>query len=136
VKDSDGFYTGPSSGLVNALQSYLDGIKDVTHSVRVVNGAPLLIPADIVAYVSINFGFVASEVLANIEFGFNSLLKNRKFAAPMYLSDLYAITDQIAGIDHINIEITGPTNRIDSYGNLVPQQLEIVTKGVVTITQV
>jgi hypothetical protein len=136
VKDSEGFYTGPSSGLINSLQSYFDGIKDVTHSVRVVNGASLLIYADIVTYVNINFGFVASEVLANIEFGFNSILKNRKFATPLYLSDLYAITNQISGIDNINIEITAPTNRLDAYGNLVPQDLEIVTRGTVTITQV
>ena len=81
-------------------------------------------------------GEVESEVLANIVFGFESLLKGRKFAVPLYLSDLYAITDQIAGIDHINIEITGPANRLDSLGNLVPEQLEIITKGTLNITKV
>lgn len=136
VTDSTGFYTGPSSGLINAVQGYLDGIKDVTHEVRVVSGAPLLIAANINAFVSIGFGFVVSEVLANLAFGFDDLLRARDFAAPLYLSDLYSVADNVAGADHITIEIIGPTNRLDAYGNLVPQALEIITKGTVNITQV
>ena len=134
--DSEGYYAAPSSGLISAIQQYLDGIKDVTHQVSVVSGYPLLIPANIDAYVRYRSGYVESEVLANIVFGFESLLKGRKFAVPLYLSDLYAITDQIGGIDHINIEITGQANRLDSLGNLVPEQLEIITKGTLNITKV
>jgi hypothetical protein len=136
VTDSTGFYTGPSSGLINSVQDYLDGIKDVTHQVSVVSGSSLLIYADITAAVSIKFGYVVSEIVANLEFGIDSLLKNRAFAAPLYLSDLYWIADEIAGIDHITVEITGPTTNLDANGNLIPQQLQIVTKGTVTITQV
>ena len=136
VTDSTGFYTGPSSGLINAVQGYLDGIKDVTHEVRVVSGSPLLLAANINAFVSIGFGFVVSEVLSNIEFGFDDLLRARDFAAPLYLSDLYAIANNVAGVSSITIEITGPTSRLDAYGNLVPQALEIITKGTVNITQV
>jgi hypothetical protein len=136
VTDSTGFYTGPSSGLINSVQDYLDGIKDVTHEVSVVSGSSLLIYADITAAVSIKFGYVVSEIVANLEFGIDSLLKNRSFAAPLYLSDIYWIADEIEGIDHITVEITGPTTNLDANGNLIPQQLQIVTKGTVTITQV
>jgi len=136
VTDSTGFYTGPSSGLINSVQDYLDGIKDVTHQVSVVSGSSLLIYADITAAVSIKFGYVVSEIVANLEFGIDSLLKNRAFAAPLYLSDIYWIADEIEGIDHITVEITGPTINLDANGNLIPQQLQIVTKGTVTITQV
>jgi hypothetical protein len=136
VKNGTGFYTGPSSGLVNAVQDYLDGIKDVTHEVLVVNGASLLVYADIDAKVSIKFGYVVSEILANLEFGIDALLKDRAFAAPLYLSDLYSVADQIEGISHVTIEITGPTTNLDALGNLIPTQLQIVTKGTVTITQV
>lgn len=136
VKDGTGFYTGPSSGLVNAVQDYLDGIKDVTHEVLVVNGASLLLAANITAAVSIKFGYVVSEILANLEFGIDALLKDRPFAAPLYLSDIYWIADDIAGIDHVTIEITGPTTNLDANGNLIPTQLQIVTKGTVTLTQV
>lgn len=136
VKDGTGFYTGPSSGLVNAVQDYLDGIKDVTHEVLVVNGASLLLAADITAAVSIKFGYVVSEILANLEFGIDALLKDRAFAAPLYLSDLYATAYGIEGISHVTIEITGPTTNLDANGNLIPQQLQIVTKGTVTLTQV
>lgn len=136
VTDSTGFYTGPSSGLVNAVQDYLDGIKDVTHEVLVVNGASLLLAADITAAVSIKFGYVVSEILANLEFGIDALLKDRAFAAPLYLSDIYATAYGIEGISHVTIEITGPTTNLDANGNLIPQQLQIVTKGTVTLTQV
>jgi hypothetical protein len=135
VTDSEGFYSGPSSGMIQAVQTYLDGIKDVTHQVKVVSGSPLLAPADISASVRVRSGFVESEVLANVEFGFDTLLKGRDFAAPLYLSDLYNIVEKIAGVGYVNIEITGPLNRLDAEGNLVPAQLEIVTKGTVTITR-
>jgi hypothetical protein len=136
VKDGTGFYTGPSSGLVNAVQDYLDGIKDVTHEVLVVNGASLLLAADITAAVSIKFGYVVSEILANLEFGIDALLKDRAFAAPLYLSDIYSVAKGIEGISHVTIEITGPTTNLDANGNLIPTQLQIVTKGTVTLTQV
>ena len=136
VKDGTGFYTGPSSGLVNAVQDYLDGIKDVTHEVLVVNGASLLLAADITAAVSIKFGYVVSEILANLEFGIDALLKDRPFAAPLYLSDIYSVANGIEGISHVTIEITGPTTNLDANGNLIPTQLQIVTKGTVTLTQV
>ena len=136
VTDSTGFYTGPSSGLINAVQDYLSSVKDVTHEVSVVSGASLLLYADIDARVSIKFGYVVSEIVANLEFGFDNILKNRDFAAPLYLSDLYWIADKIEGIDHVTIEITGPSSNLDVNGNLIPQQLQIVTKGTVTITQV
>jgi hypothetical protein len=136
VTNSEGFYAAPSSGLISAIQTYLNGIKDVTHEVSVISGYPLLVFATIQIYVSYNPAFVESEILANITFGVDSVLKGRQFATPLYLSDLYSITDQIAGIDHINIEITGPSARLDTLGNLIPQQLEIITKGSVTITKV
>jgi hypothetical protein len=136
VMDSEGFYAAPSSGLISAIQTYLNGIKDVTHEVSVVSGYYFLILANIQVSVSYNPAAVESEILANINFGIDSILKGRQFATPLYLSDLYSITNKIAGIDRINIEITGPAARLDGLGNLVPQQLEIISKGTLTITKV
>lgn len=134
VLGQDGFYTGPSAGLVNSVQAYLDGVKDVTHQVSVVSGASSLVAAQISISVKLSSAFVESELRANIESGIDSLLRGRNFDTSLYLSDLYDVLEPIEGIVHANITIAGPTDNLDAQGNLIVGELEIVTKGSVTIT--
>jgi len=131
--NSDGFYTGPSSGLIAAVQSYLDGIKELTQQVVVVSGASALIPAVISVKVGLESSLVESDVIAAVGAAVDLALKGRAFNSPLKLSELYDIVDATNGVTFSNIEITGPTDRLDSDGNLVPLELEIVTKGSVTI---
>ncbi len=127
--DLDGNYTSPSIGLRLALQDYLDGIKEVTQVVEVVDGYPVLVLADISVKVKILESYVPSEVRAQIESVVIGLLKGRNFNQPLYLSDLYdAITESSAGIDFVNVSITGPTEYL-SDGNLVPDQNQVIILG-------
>jgi hypothetical protein len=138
VKDSEGFYVGPSSGLIRSVQTYLDGIKDVSHQVRVVSGVSLLLYANVVALIEVRRGFVESEVLSQVEQAIEDLLKARSFATPLYLSDIYrAISPtRVSGIFRANVNITAPVDRLDSEGNLIPGQLEIITRGTLTVSKV
>lgn len=135
TKNSDGFYTGPSSGLIAAVQTYLDGIKEVTQQVNVVSGAPALIPAEIQVKVGLESSLVESDVFAAIEAAIDVILKDRAFNVPLKLSDIYDIVDVTSGVTFSNILITGPTDRLDPDGNLVPGELEIVTKGSITVSK-
>jgi len=134
VLGTDGFYAGPSAGLVRAVQTYLDGVKDVTHQVSVISGADALIGAHIQVTVKLSSAYVESELKSNIESGIDGLLKGRNFHESLYLSDLYDALEPIAGLEYVNIEITQPADHLDLKGNLIMGELEIVTKGSVTIT--
>jgi len=131
--DLDGNYTSPSIGLRSALQEYLDGIKEVTQVVEVVDGISVLILADISIKVKIIEAYVISEVKSQIESVVISLLKGREFNQPLYLSDLYDIvTESSAGINYVNISITGPTDYLVD-GNLIPDSNQVIVLGSLVI---
>jgi hypothetical protein len=131
--DLDGNYSSPSIGLRSALQEYLDGIKEVTQVVEVVDGISVLILADISIKVKIIEAYVISEVKSQIESVVISLLKGREFNQPLYLSDLYDIvTESSAGINYVNISITGPTDYLVD-GNLIPDSNQVIVLGSLVI---
>lgn len=137
--DYDGNYTAPSLGLRTALQTYLDGIKGVTQQVEVIDGSSILVPAEIEIKVSILEAHVPAEVKSQIETAVIRTLKGRDFNSPLYLSDLYdVVNESSAGIDYVNVEITGPTgwtpDVLDSDGNLVPAANQVITFGSLSIT--
>ena len=139
---SDGFYTGPSSGLINAVQSYLSGIKEVTQHVNVISGSSSLLYADILVKVKVSNELISPEVIANIESVIDDVLKGREFNEALRLSSpdssdgLYDLVNPIGGIEYVNITITSPVAKIDADGNLIPGELEVITKGTVTIQKV
>lgn len=136
VEGREGFYQAPSRGLMRALQTYLDEVKEVTHLVRVVDGSTALVPANVNLKVEFNTSFVKSEIRAEIESGIDTLLRRRDFSIPLYLSDLYNVVELVDGVDHVNILIDSPIERIDNDGNLIVGELEVVTKGTITIEEV
>jgi hypothetical protein len=131
--DLDGNYVAPSVGLRNALKIYLDGIKEVTQVVEVVDGSSALVGAEISVKLSVLDGFVRAEIVSQIRSVISRLLKRRDFNSPLYLDSLYEACKQIPGIKYINIAITGPNDLvpsvIDSEGNLVTGENQIINYG-------
>jgi hypothetical protein len=136
VEGREGFYGAPSAGLLRALQSHLNEVKEVTHLVKVVSGVSALKPADITLRIRYDERYVVAEVRAEINSGIDALLRRRDFGKSLYVSDLYSIIELIDGVSYVNITITNPANRIDLNGNLVVGELEVVTKGTITIVEV
>lgn len=136
VEGRDGFFQGPSNGLVRSLQTHLDDVKEVTHQVRVVSGASALVPANISLRIEYDPSYVKAEVKAEITAGIDALLRRRDFFRSLYISDLYSIVELIDGINHVNIHILQPANRLDADGNLIVGELEVITKGTVTIEEI
>jgi hypothetical protein len=131
--DLDGNYASPSIGLRSSLQKYLDGIKEVTQVVEVVDGISVLILADISIQVKIVEAYVISEVKSQIESVVISILKGRDFNQPLYLSDLYdSIMESSSGINYVNISITGPTDYLVD-GNLIPDSNQVIVLGSLVI---
>ena len=138
--DLEGNYVAPSSGLMIALQTYLDRIKEVTQTIEVIDGSAVLVPAEIEVSLRVGEGYVPAEVIAVVEATILGLLKGRDFDQPLYLSQIYdAVVESSAGVAYANVEIVGPIlipPVIDGEGNLVPAPNQIISYGSLTITEV
>jgi hypothetical protein len=136
--DVDGNYSAPSVGLMIGLQSYLEGIKEVTQQVEVVDGSSVLVPAEIRMVLDVNEdAFIKAEVISQVVATVVGMLKGRSFDSPLYLSDLYTNSKASSGgITYLNVEITGPITTpsvIDTEGNLVPAENQVVVFGTLEI---
>lgn len=136
--DVEGNYASPSVGLITALQTYLDRIKEVTQQVEVVDGVSVLLPAEIEINLAINEAYVRAEVESAIRTTVVGMLKRRDFNQPLYLSDLYDnVSASSSGIARVNILITGPTGisptPFDTDGNLIGQPNNVITLGSLVI---
>lgn len=133
--DADGAYVAPSVGLIMGLQAYLDGIKEVTQQVEVIDGTPALSQATIEVELMVGTAYVYAEEAAKVQAAVFQLLKGRDFNQPLYLSDLYRVVEAASvGIDYVNIHITGPVAELDSDGNLVPAPNKIIKLAVSGLT--
>jgi len=134
--DSEGNYSAPSIGLKVGLQRYLNGIKEITQVVEVVDGSDILMPADLHIKVKVLAGYVPAEVISQIDATIVGMLKGRDFNQPLYLSDVYdAVIESSKGIDYVNISISGPTNKQIEYtdGNMITLENQVIIYGSLVI---
>lgn len=144
TKDADGFYTAPTLGLKQSLQEFLDARKAVTQTVQVTSGERSLVKVILTVQVGILQGFSENVVRLAVQNAVDGLLKNRVFGAPLYRSDITNTVLTVSGVAYVNPTIDGyldPTNpsvvltsKIDSFGNLIINASEVVTKSSVTIS--
>ena len=143
--DKAGFYVEPSSGLIRALQQYLDERKEVTQTVSVVSGGDSLVKVRITARVGVKRSYSESIVGSAAATAIEGLLRNRKFGSDLYLADLYNVVDAIDGVSFSNIQIVAATTvtpdvdtGLDSDGNLIIGTGKVITKdpdaGAITVT--
>jgi uncharacterized phage protein gp47/JayE len=129
--DANGDYIAPPSGLMASVQTYLDGFREVTQQVEVIDGSLGLLPTDVAVSVHVADGYVAAEVTSAIEATVRGLMRGREYAAPLYLSDLYRYVRACsAGVAYCTVTINGGTV------NVVPGATQILTMGTLTITVV
>ena len=133
TRDAGGFYTAPSIGLIESLQTFLDARKEVTQTVAVTSGELFLVSADITIRVGVSQGFSEAVVKSAVEVAVDGLLRDREFGAVLYEIDVERVVDDIEGVRFSNVSITGPVTRLDADGNLIPLSSEVITKGTVTI---
>ena len=136
-QDSDGNYIAPSAGLMAGLQARLDVIKEVTQQVEVIDGSPILVPAQIDVKARVGAAYIYDEEIAKVRSAIIELLKARDFKTPLYLSQLYDTAKKASvGFTYVNIQITDPVVFLDADGNLVPPENRIITLGSLNITRI
>jgi len=145
VKDSAGFYTGPSNGLVGALQDYLDARKEVTQTVSVVSGESFLVYPWVTVRIGILAGYSLEKTRVAVEAVIDGVLKDRLFGISLYVSDLSKPIGAVEGVGFVNVTIDGyttaltstvQTDKLDTDGNLIIETREVITKtpGSITVT--
>jgi hypothetical protein len=143
TRDSGGFYTAPSTGLIDSLQSYLDARKEVTQTVSVTSGENYLIPAVIRARVGVLSNYSLAAIKTSVESAIEGVLRDRRFGVALYESDLDDVILQIEGVAFINARIEGHLDtdgstvlvgRLDADGNLIIEDSEVITRGTITVT--
>jgi hypothetical protein len=142
TRDAGGFYQAPSSGLLDALQAFLDARKEVTQTVSVTSGEDFLVPAVIVARVGVGTNFSESVIKTTVEAVIEGVLRDREFGSALYESDLDSAVLAVDGVTFTNVDINGHldgdgvtllTSRLDSDGNLIVDESEVITRGTITI---
>ncbi len=134
--DASGFYAAPSIGLINSLQAYLDGIKEVTQNVVVASGVGFLVPAVIQLRIGVDTGTSLPVTAATATSIVDGICKGRAFGVNLYVSDLIQQLYTISGIRFVNVTILGYrpvgspsvlSDKIDAQGNLIIQPNEVIT---------
>lgn len=139
-RDASGFYTAPSTSLIQSLQAHLDARKEVTQVVKVVSGASYLVPAVLAIRVGVVSGGSLSLVQTAIAAAVDGILRGRKPRVSLYLSDFDGLKT-IGGVAFVNVQIQGYLSgttllydKLDGSGNLILGESELATKGSVTVT--
>jgi len=143
TRDAGGFYTTPTTALVRSLQAYLEARKETTQSVRVVSGEDYLVPAVVSIRAGILTGYSLDVLKATLTALAEGVLRDRAFAASLYLDEFYNAFKGTAGVRYVNITIEGYlegsstlTDKLDAKGNLIVESGEVVTRGSVTAVTV
>jgi hypothetical protein len=137
--DTSGFYAAPSIGLINSLQAYLNGIKEVTQTVVVSSGVGFLVPAVLTIRIGVDSGTSMSVAQATAQTIINGTLMGRPFGLSLYISDITEPLDEITGVHFVNATIVGYrpvgnpsifTDLLDVNGNLIVSTNQVVTLSV------
>ena len=146
TKDENGFYTGPSVALINAVKTYLDERKIQTVQNSVVSGSFYLVKVKLNIAIKVLDQYVFQTVSADVSAAVDAMFKDRDYAQPLLRSEYYGVVDDVSGVDYSNITVsdvayddssnTDTPPAVDSNGNLFIGNHEMITKWEVTITQV
>lgn len=141
ARDAGGFYTAPSTGLIDSLQTHLDARKEVTQSVAVTSGEKYLVPAIITARVGVFRNYSLSVIKTAVIAAIEGVLRDRKFGVALHESDLDDVILEIEGVAFVNARISGhltatgtSITRLDADGNLIIPNSEVITRGSITVT--
>ena len=147
-RDVSGFYAAPSIGLIKSLESFLEERNEVTQTVEVVSGENYLLPAVITAEIGVLPSFSQSATEAAVVAVIEVILKDRKFGQSLYLSVLSQAIIRVSGVGFVNVTIDGSyqvpmtsppvlnTDHLDSDGNLILSDSEVLTKGNISISSI
>ena len=144
-KDASRKYVSPMQSTLDDLKAYLEDRKDVVHTLSVVDGTSNVVNADVTIDVKVGPNAVEDDVvkaisdaLAKSDVAPFGILVNRDFSESLTIWEIQeaikgAVTsDQVA---YVNIKINGPSQYLDSAGNLVIPTGYVIQAGNVVVNK-
>jgi len=144
-KDAARKYVNPLQSTKDGLAEHLEARKDITHTISVVDGLSDVINAVVKIQVKVDENSVEEDVVAGI---FDALAKNdvaplgilveRAFNKPLYIWEIdgavrETVDNADTAINYLNITIEGPSQYLDSDGNLISPTGTVIQVGSVTV---
>jgi len=135
ASDVDGRYIAPSSGLVQELLTYLNGFKESTVAVKVVDGSPDVVSVDVSARVKIDSDMVESIVLGNVSTALSSLILGKSYGESLRIGDLYSAIEAIDGVIYSQLTLS-PASKRNGFGDIEIESYEVITLGTINTTKI
>jgi hypothetical protein len=153
VTDEDGFYAAPTQVLLTAVKTDLEDHNVVPTTISTVSGYYNMVAVNMTVELKIADQYLYNTVKALVETAIDTLLKGRDYDEDLFRSDYYNIVvpnqdgvGGITGVSYANITITsttfpdpantGTAPSVDSNGNLLVNEDQIITKGTITYSEI
>lgn len=139
--DTIGRYVSAPVGLAQALEAFLDTIVESTVKVRVTDGSINLFSVNLTVGVKLLPTFTSqlsqTTVHDTIRTILQGLLIGRGYGQSLRIGDIYDQVEGVQGVDysHISVTVTDNTGaditstRVNSFGDVVVQDYEVLTLG-------
>ena|GEM_PF-5371059 len=146
-KDANRRYVAPLQETLDGLKAHLEERKDATHTLEVLSGTANVVDATITVRVKVSQNAIEDDVVQEISDALEKsdetpfgLLVERPFDQSLYLWNVeQALIDGIEDVNnrvvYIDVEITGPAEFLDDYGNLIIPNGYVIQNGGVTIVK-
>lgn len=135
-------YVAPSSATISEVEAKLKSIADAAVTISVVDGSSRIVPVD----VTVNMGISQSAIKEDVEalatqallstsapYG---LLVRREPGKSLYRSEIQEAilaANNDGDIVFLNINITAPSNQLDSAGNLIIDPQQVIQDGTIAV---
>jgi hypothetical protein len=133
AEDDVGRYVTPSSGLAGSLEDFLNAKTVSSTVVHVTDGSINLLSVDVTAEIHVTSDIASQEqretVENNVRSTIEGILLGRSYGESMRISDLYSAVEAVAGVDWSNVAITNQPTRVNTFGDLVIEDTEVITLG-------
>ena len=133
ASDSTGRYVAATATLAAAVQAYLDLKVESTVKVWVVDGSVNLVSVTMSAVVKVlaayNSDVQKASIKTSVETAIQNALLDVDYGVSLQISVLYSTIETITGVDYVSLKVTSPTSKVDTYGNVIIQDYEVITLG-------
>ncbi len=133
-RDSDGFLTAPSTGLLAAIEAEIETRKEPQVAVETLDGSSSLVVPDISVTGTYRAGKPQAEAEASVEKALRNHIKALTWGDGLYYEDIYGAIIDLPLCDKLTVEINGPAEHQDANGNLALPGNRAFTAPVISVS--
>jgi len=145
--DANNTYVAPTSGLLESLRSHLQERADAVHVVKTIDGSIAIVQVDLEVRIKVADDAIQADVRDRAEQSLvkyddqpYGLLVLRDYGDSLYKYEIQKAVRDIqlrdTDVEYANIDITYPTSKLDSAGNLIIASNEVIVPRTITVAAI